>query len=238
MANYWFRRISDGEKVIASSLQEITRLARREATKFAQQVQVHSGTGGRKSHRVESMARNPVAQQHIVKWFDPIQREEKWKAYSSKARADKAAAQHRAFGSKDVRVQSTGSGTYKANPSFTGEEWKVSYRTLHDRPGVVYARSKAEAQDEARLVRAAGGRVSLIAKVKGEIPGARERVAVTRFASNPRRRKGSGQQAVYVVWKNGGQTYRVKCANRGMATIKANALKRDGMAGVKVTSAP
>ncbi len=187
---YWFRKISDGEKVLASTLQEITRLARREATRFAQAVQVHSQEG-RKSHRVESMARNPARKVAL-----------------------------------------------KRNPTFTGEEWKVSYRTRTGALGSIYARNEREAKDEARLVRAAGGRVSAIVMVKGKIPGARERVAVTKFATNPRRRKGSGQLAVYVVWKNGGQTYRVKCANRGMATIKANALKRDGMAGVKVTSAP
>ena len=59
MPTYWFRSISSGAKVTASTLQEINRLAQREANKFGQGIQVHSESG-RKSHRRMSAARNPI----------------------------------------------------------------------------------------------------------------------------------------------------------------------------------
>lgn len=59
MPTYWFRSISSGAKVTASSLQAINRLAQREADKFGQGIQVHSESG-RKSHRRMSAARNPA----------------------------------------------------------------------------------------------------------------------------------------------------------------------------------
>lgn len=60
MASYWFRSLQHGEKVVANTVQEISRLAQREADKFGGSVQVHSGEAGRKSHRKVSMARNPI----------------------------------------------------------------------------------------------------------------------------------------------------------------------------------
>ena len=59
MPTYWFRSISSGEKVTASTLQGINRLAQREADRFGQGIQVHSESG-RKSHRRMSAARNPA----------------------------------------------------------------------------------------------------------------------------------------------------------------------------------
>lgn len=59
MANYWFHSLATGEKVIKQTVQEISRAAQREADRFGQAVQVHTGEG-RKSHRKVSMARNPI----------------------------------------------------------------------------------------------------------------------------------------------------------------------------------
>lgn len=64
MPTYWFRSISSGEKVTATSLQAINRLAQREADKFGQGVQVHSESG-RKSHRRMSAARNPAKRKTV-----------------------------------------------------------------------------------------------------------------------------------------------------------------------------
>lgn len=72
MPDYWFRSLATGEKVIRSTVQEISRAAQREANRFGQAVQIHTGMEARKSHRKESMARNPVMQGHDFS-------EEKWK---------------------------------------------------------------------------------------------------------------------------------------------------------------
>lgn len=64
MASYYFRRISDGEKVVERTLAAINKRAKLEATKFGQAVQVYVDKAergvGMRSHRQMSMARNPV----------------------------------------------------------------------------------------------------------------------------------------------------------------------------------
>ena len=59
MPSYWFRSLATGEKIVKNTVQEISRAAQREADRFGQSVQVHTGEG-RKSHRKMSMARNPI----------------------------------------------------------------------------------------------------------------------------------------------------------------------------------
>lgn len=59
MASYWFRSLATGEKVVANTVQQISKLAQREADRFNVGVQIHTGEGA-KSHRKVSMARNPI----------------------------------------------------------------------------------------------------------------------------------------------------------------------------------
>lgn len=73
MASYYFKRISDGEKVVARTLADINAKAKREANKFGQAVQVFVDKAergvGMKSHRQVSMARNPVKDyRYKVEW--------------------------------------------------------------------------------------------------------------------------------------------------------------------------
>ena len=85
MANYYFRRISDGEKVMERSLAEINAKAKREANKFGQAIQVFVDKAergvGMKSHRQVSMARNPVSK-HVEMWYN------EGKQYSLERRAN------------------------------------------------------------------------------------------------------------------------------------------------------
>lgn len=88
MASYYFRRISDGEKVVERTLAAINKRAKVEATKFGQAVQVYVDKAeqgvGMRSHRQMSMARNPIShktmyfrdaigdpkKQYALKWVD------------------------------------------------------------------------------------------------------------------------------------------------------------------------
>lgn len=73
----------------------------------------------------------------------------------------------------------------------------------------------------------------------------RERKGPGVYARNPSptkaskaRRKASNKRGAILVYKDGqGREQREKCGNKGIATIKANALKRDGVRGVRVISA-
>lgn len=60
------------------------------------------------------------------------------------------------------------------------------------------------------------------------------------YSRNPKSRsKLTGSRGFYVEWSYGSGTpkNRVKYANKGIATIRANGLKRDGAKGVRVYSA-
>lgn len=62
---YYFRSIETGEKIFADTLAEINRLAKREANKFAQAVQVYTAST-RKSHRQASYAKNPAKPYYVL----------------------------------------------------------------------------------------------------------------------------------------------------------------------------
>lgn len=117
MANYYFRSIASGEKIVARTLKEINAKARREADKFGQAVQVFVDKAergvGMKSHRQVSMARNPVADRFGNKYvvqFNSADKYAQWSGpaedhFASKQEATKYAKWLREQGHLKVRVK-------------------------------------------------------------------------------------------------------------------------------------
>lgn len=173
---YWFRSLATGDKVTATSLQEITRKAQREADRFGQGVQIHSGPAGRKSHRVASYARNPVEKPQFT------------------------------FTHNGVRY-SVFEGWIVKGGGYSGVHISALPRAVQD-----------------KAIAASGAKVTTVRKNPATKASKARRVA-------------SNKRGCYVEYIDGTKKTRKLYGNRGIATIRAKALKADGYRGVRLVSA-
>lgn len=254
--------LRDGERLYRETREAITHLARKLANATGRQVQVHYeeldplGRPGRsgKSHRKapskgESYSRNPAEVHHSYRYLTP-------------AAAKRAAAsiRKRLGRSKPVAILPEANrpdryGVFYKNPDpsiVVDHAWRMHQA----RQAQAEARRKPTARSGKHpyIVKATAPNGKLAYAIKRPNLAAARAVAaelraagyaVTIAANNPatrsRKPKGgrprTGNRTHWVEFKYGGALERKRFANKGLATVAANELKRSGATRVRVYSA-
>lgn len=218
--------LREGTRLYRDTLQSISSLAKKEANRTGRAVQVYYEEGVKAARRAVRhgpqpfhATRNPRARKPTVSGKISQLRSE---GYPQRQAVAVALSEQRA--GKVRRTMARNPVMQGVN--FTGEEWKLTARKGHRRM-VAYANTKEEAEHLARSLWDDGYHSQTLHRTRAAMK------------ENPaaRKRKRDPARGYYVEYMDGAKLKRVKYKNKGIATIRARAMKADGWRKVRVLSA-